>query len=116
MRTALLSLTLFFAVHTAIAAVPLPADATHATGKPPKNKGVYKEKKGTMGFVYSMVLGPFGYLGVHLFSHNEAMRHQAKNGLMAWTCVVTVLGVAYVAYATKNQFLIDLLQNIGSYN
>ena len=100
----------------AFAAVPLPAATTHATEKPPKSGRLYKEKKGTMGFVYSFVLGPFGYLGVHLFSHNEAMRHQAKDGLKAWAVVVTLLGVAYVAYATKSQFLIDLLQDMGSFN
>lgn len=61
---------------------------THAAALPTsfsKPHVRFKERKGTMGFVYAAVLGPVGYFGVRIFSrHNEQMRYQAGRGFKFW--------------------------------
>ena len=84
----------------------------NAGARPPHRRWVY-EKKGTMGFVAAVLLGPIGYFGVRLFTHSEPFRYQAKRGLTAWTCIVVVcaisFGIAWYAAATKT----DASQSFG---
>jgi hypothetical protein len=76
-------------------------DATHAASSSswpvaasfrttyPKPHLRFKEKKGTMGFIYGVVLGPVGYFGVKVFSrHNELMCYQAGRGFKIWGLLV----------------------------
>ena len=98
-------------------------DATYAASSPsqpapllkttyPKPHLRFKEKKGTMGFVYAIVLGPVGYFGVRLFSrHNELMCYQAGRGFKYWGLIVTS-GLVIAACAIldpKGDFPSDLL-------
>lgn len=89
-------------------------DATHAaslSSKPvtatlgtryPKPHLRFKESKGTMGFVYAVLLGPVGYFGVRVFSrHDEMMCYQAGRGFKIWGMVVISLLLLGVAGALK---------------
>jgi hypothetical protein len=79
-----------------------PAAATLTTSFP-KPHLRFKERKGTMGFVYAVVLGPFGYFGVQLFSpHSEGMRYQAARGFRIWTLVVASAAIFAACVALKD--------------
>ena len=92
MRLTLLAAALLLALHTCFAAIPaiapLPAAAAARTAFP-KPHLRFKERKGTMGFVYAVVLGPIGYFGVKLFSrHNDMMCYQATRGFKIWGLII----------------------------
>ena len=68
----------------------------------PKPHLRFKERKGTMGFVYAALLGPVGYFGVKIFSrHDEMMCYQAGRGFKVWGMIVTSMLLLGVAVALK---------------
>ena len=100
MRLALLAAALLVVLQ-----ICLP-DATHAAALAtsfPKPHVRFKERKGTMGFVYAVVLGPVGYFGVQIFSrHSEAMRNQAGRGIKIWVFVVASGAIFAACVALKD--------------
>jgi hypothetical protein len=90
-------------------------DATHATSFSPQSRIAalkttfpkphlrFKERRGTMGFIYAVCLGPVGYFGVKLFSgHNEMMCDQAARGFKIWGMVVISCALLAAAAALKD--------------
>ena len=78
-----------------------PATATLGTTYP-KPHLRFKERKGTMGFVYAALLGPVGYFGVKIFSrHDEMMCYQAGRGFKVWGMIVLSMVVLGVVVALK---------------
>jgi hypothetical protein len=61
--------------------------------KPLRERKLFYKGKGTMGLILSLVLGPVGYVGVHIFSHNKAMRDKADTGFAIWigTAIIGLL-------------------------
>jgi hypothetical protein len=100
MRLTLRAAALLLALYTCL------PDATHAAALStsfPKPHLRFKERKGTMGFVYGAVLGPVGYLGVQLFSpHSEQMRYQAGRGCKFWIFLVASAAVLVGCVALKD--------------
>jgi hypothetical protein len=100
MQKILLVLSFILLLDTTHAASLSPRPATAALGTTfPKPHVRFKERKGTMGFVYAVLLGPAGYFGVKIFSrHDEMMCYQAAQGFKIWGIVVIsgiiVLGCA----------------------
>lgn len=107
MRKLPLFLLLLLTIQTGFAAMPSlrVAVTNNADSKPPRRYWADKERKGTMGFVASILLGPVGYFGVRLCTHSEPFRYQAARGLKDWCLIVAVsvvaLGIAWYASATK---------------
>jgi hypothetical protein len=103
MRLAILSIFLIFLSQTMFAAnlQPQPAETMANPAHPPKKTRLPKEKKGTMAFIASAVLGPVGYLGAYALSHDEHVMYRAGRGLRIWTAVVVVTGLVVVGALTK---------------
>jgi hypothetical protein len=79
-----------------------PAAAT-ITMSYPKPHLRFKERKGTMGFVFGAVLGPVGYFGVRIFSpHSEEMQYQAGRGCRIWVLVVASAAIFAACAALKD--------------
>jgi hypothetical protein len=123
MRKILFSLLILLTIQQTFAAAlsPRPASMENAGARPPHRRWVY-EKKGTMGYVAAILLGPIGYFGVRFFTHSEPFRYQAKRGLNTWTCIVVVLaisaGICWYAAATKtdaSQSLSQFFSGLLSY-
>lgn len=77
-------------------------DATSAASFP-KPHVRFKERKGTMGFVYAVVLGPVGYFGVKIFSrHNEQMCYQAGRGFKIWSLIIASCLILAASAFLKN--------------
>lgn len=99
MRITLLSAALLFSLHTCFAAVPLsqpllqPADST---AKLPTQNTIHDKKKGTLGFISGLLLGPVGLGGVYLFTHNHAQRKAAKKGCVIFATVVVVAALCWL--------------------
>ena len=100
MQKILLALSFILFLDAAHAAALSSRPATAALGTIfPKPHVRFKERKGTMGFVYAVLLGPVGYFGVKVFSgHNELMCYQAGRGFKIWGMVV-ISGVLLTAAA-----------------
>jgi hypothetical protein len=100
MQKILLALSFILFLDAAHAAALSSRPATAALGTIfPKPHVRFKERKGTMGFVYAVLLGPVGYFGVKVFAgHDELMCYQAARGFKIWGMVVIsgliVLGCA----------------------
>ena len=103
MRLTLLSLSFILLFDAAHAASLSSKPATVALGTTyPKPHPRFKESKGTMGFVYAVLLGPVGYFGVKIFSrHDEMMCYQAGRGFKVWGKVVTSVLLLGAAAALK---------------
>lgn len=102
MQKILLVFTLIFLLGQTRAACTLPATVAAGTGHPRPHLR-FKEGKGTMGFVYGIVLGPIGYFGVRVFSrHNEMKRHQAARGFKTWGMILATGGIFMVCGALKD--------------
>jgi hypothetical protein len=79
-----------------------------ANAKPPK-RWIYKERDG-VGHVMAKVggafagvlLGPLGYLGIRLVTHDEDTRDCAARGVKLWAFFVCIAAVSYLAYLTKS--------------
>jgi hypothetical protein len=52
--------------------------------KPLRERKFFYKGRGTMGLLLGIVLGPVGYAGVHIFSHNKTMREKANTGFAIW--------------------------------
>ena len=69
-----------------------------------------------MGLILGLVLGPVGYAGVHIFSHNRTTRDKAKNGMAIWLGVVLVTGFVWVSIESRESVLdifLGILQGMG---
>ncbi len=95
MRLTLFAAVLLLSLHTCFAAVPaslsLSSQRAIAALRTtfPKPHVRFKERKGTMGFVYAVLLGPVGYFGVKVFSrHDEMMCDHAGRGFKIWGMIV----------------------------
>jgi hypothetical protein len=100
MRLTLLAAVLLLSLHTCLAAVPAAAALGTTYPKPHLR---FKERKGTMGFVYAALLGPVGYFGVKVFSrHDEMMCYQAGRGFKLWGMAVISVLLLGAAAALKD--------------
>jgi uncharacterized membrane protein YgcG len=89
MRVTLLSAIFLLFLYTASAAVP---------AKPPAHI-----KRGTLGFISGLVLGPVGLGGVFLFSHNHVQRKAAKKGCVIFATVIAATALCWlIVLAAKN--------------
>jgi hypothetical protein len=91
-----------------------------AISKPLRERQLYYKGKGTMGLILGLALGPVGYAGVHIFSHNQTMRDKAMTGMGIWIGVVVVGGLVWWGIASKvslDDILLGTLQALaqGSY-
>jgi hypothetical protein len=113
MRLTLLAAVLLLSLHTCFAAVPISVSRPSALGaKYPKPHLRFKERKGTMGFVYAVLLGPVGYFGVKVFSrHDEMMCYQASRGFKIWGTIVISAAILAAAAALKGGNS-DLVSNL----
>jgi uncharacterized membrane protein YgcG len=97
MRLTLLAAVLLFSLHTCLAAVPvsvsLPVDPT---AKSPVNKPAPDKRKGAVGFISGLLLGPVGLGGVYLFSHSHVQRKAAKKGCVIFAEVVVVTALCWL--------------------
>lgn len=104
MQKILLALSFILFLDATHAASLLSKPATAAFGTTfPKPHLRFKERNGTMGFIYAVVLGPVGYFGVKIFSrHDEMMCYQAGRGFKVWGMVVASMLLLGVAAALKD--------------
>ena len=59
-----------------------------------------------------VLLGPLGYLGIRLVTHDEDTRYYAERGLKLWGFFACIAVVSYLAYLTKsNPGSMDFLDN-----
>jgi uncharacterized membrane protein YgcG len=97
MRLTLLAAVLLLSLHTCLAAVPvsvsLPVDPT---AKSPANKPAPDKRKGTVGFISGLLLGPVGLGGVYLFLHSHVQRKAAKKGCVIFAEVVVVAALCWL--------------------
>lgn len=100
MRIAFLSLFLVFFAEMALPAVAPPSRPATSTAAH-KRGGLMRKIKGALAVAVVIVFGPVAYLGVRLLTHDEEVRHKAKQAFIAWLVGVAVLsGVFMVAYMT----------------
>lgn len=96
MRLTLLAAVLLLSLHTCLAAIPasisLPVDST---SKSPVINTAHG-RKGTVGFISGLLLGPVGLGGVYLFSHNRAQRKAAKKGCVIFAAVVVTAALCWL--------------------
>jgi hypothetical protein len=106
MRTFLISfsLTILLAgANQATAAIPVAATVdTIYTPKTVHHKPLYEKGKGTIGFLCGFLLGPVGWLGVRVFSHNRTQRKKATEGMIALGVVIFFVGLLYLAGKSGN--------------
>ena len=97
MRLTLLAAVLLLSLHTCLAAVPisisLPVDST---AKSPVKNPAPDKRKGTVGFISGLLLGPVGLGGVYLFSHSHVQRKAAKKGCVIFATVVVVAALCWL--------------------
>src|ERR1700742_2248188 len=97
MRLTLLAAMLFLSLHTCLAAVRtsvlLPTDSTSHS---PADQPVHGKKKGTIGFISGLLLGPVGLGGVYLFSRSHAQRKAAKKGCVIFGTVVVAAALCWL--------------------
>ncbi len=78
-----------------------------------RHKPRFHEKKGIMGWVMSLTLGPVGYATVRIFSHEEVTIENSKKGLRIWGASVFCVGIIFLGAITKspvNDFFSNFLQ------
>ena len=91
--TILLAALVLLFIQPAFAVVAIPQSKV-PTEKPPKV--FYAKGKGTMGLIAGLTLGPFGWGGVCLVSHNRTQRAKAKQGCIIWTTVVVTTALIWL--------------------
>ena len=106
MRKALLITLFSFCIFTypAFAAVSIfsvsaavaPSRSAVMQERPPAKKALYSKGKGVVGLITGLVLGPVGYAGVCIFSHNRTQRKKALLGMEIWTAVALSALVIYL--------------------
>jgi hypothetical protein len=120
MRKTLFFLLFLLTIQTTFAAAlaPQPMTAKLADTKPPK-RWIYKERAGVghvmarVGGVFAgLLLGPIGYFGIRLVTHDEDTRDYAGRGLKLWGFFACIALVSCIAYLTKsNPNSINFLDN-----
>jgi hypothetical protein len=95
MRLTLLAAVLLLSLHTCIAAVPVSLLAD-STAKSPVNDPATDKRKGTVGFISGLLLGPVGLGGVYLFSHSHVQRKAAKKGCVIFAKVVIIAALCWL--------------------
>jgi hypothetical protein len=109
MRKIPLFLLLLLTMQTTFAASlsPQPATTKLADSKPPKSwmhrgtaVGHTMAKVG--GALAGICLGPIGYLGIHLCTHDQDTRDCAARGFKVWAFFACIADVSYLAYLTKS--------------
>lgn len=97
MRLTLLAAVLLLSLHTCLATAPasvsLPVDST---AKSSVNKPAPDKRKGTLGFISGLLLGPVGLGGIYLFSHSHVQRKAAKKGCVIFAEVVAVAALCWL--------------------
>jgi hypothetical protein len=110
------NLTFCSAVTYSSISSPASAEENHEPQKKPhKQRALYYKGKGTMGFLLTLALGPVGYISVHLFSNNTAMREKAKDGMLIWfgcACLSAIVAGAIISKQSAGQAIIELLEGI----
>jgi uncharacterized membrane protein YgcG len=99
MRITLLSAALLVSLHTCFAAVPVSQPLLQPAGsiaKLPTQNTIHDKRKGTVGFISGLLLGPVGLGGVYLFTHNHAQRKAAKKGCVIFATVVVVTALCWL--------------------
>jgi hypothetical protein len=91
--TFLLAALVLLFIQPAFAVVAIPQSKV-PTEKPPKV--FYSKGKGTMGLIAGLTLGPFGWGGVCLVSHNRTQRAKAKQGCIIWTEVIVTTALIWL--------------------
>jgi hypothetical protein len=91
--TFLLAALFLLFIQPAFAVVAIPQSKV-PTEKPPKV--FYAKGKGTMGLIAGLTLGPVGWGGVCLVSHNRTQRAKAKQGCIIWTTVVVTTALIWL--------------------
>lgn len=91
--TFLVAAIVFFSIQPALAVVAIPQSKVPAD-KPPRE--FHSKGKGTMGLIAGLTLGPFGWGGVCLVSHNRTQRAKAKQGCIIWTEVVVTTALIWL--------------------
>ena len=98
--TILLAALVLLFIQPVLAVVAIPQSKVPAD-KPPRE--FYSKGKGTMGLIAGLTLGPIGWGGVCLVSHNRTQRAKAKQGCIIWTkVVVTTAFIWLIVLAGKN--------------
>ena len=75
------------------ASISRPADTT--ANSPAKN-AAHGKRKGTIGFISGLLLGPVGLGGVFLFTHNRTQRKAAKKGCVIFATVVVAAALCWL--------------------
>jgi len=75
------------------ASISRPADTT--ANWPAKN-AAHGKRKGTIGFISGLLLGPVGLGGVFLFTHNRTQRKAAKKGCVIFATVVVAAALCWL--------------------
>ena len=104
MRLTLLAAFFVLFLHTAFAAIPASTPAPTSTSNQASapvpaatpNPRAKNTKKGTLGFISGLLLGPVGLGGVFLFTHNHAQRKAAKKGCVIFATVVVTVALCWL--------------------
>jgi uncharacterized membrane protein YgcG len=97
MRLTLLAAAILLSLHTCFAAVPaLATSPADAMAKPPVKNTTHEKKKGTVGFISGLLLGPVGLGGVYLFTHNHTQRKAATKGCVIFATVVVAAALCWL--------------------
>ena len=97
MRLTLIAAVLLLSMHTCLAATTASvSSAVDPTAQTPVNNTPPDKRKGTVGFISGLLLGPVGLGGVYLFSHNHAQRKAAKKGCVIFATVVVVAALCWL--------------------
>jgi hypothetical protein len=84
-----------------------PATTKLAATKPPKSwmrkgTGVGHTIAKVGGALVGLCLGPFGYFGIRLCTHDEDTRYYAGRGFKMWGFLVCITAVGFLAAVTKS--------------
>ena len=97
MRLTLLAAVLLLPLRNCLAATPASvSQPVGPTAKSPVNNAPPDKRKGTVGFISGLLLGPVGLGGVYLFSHSHAQRKAAKKGCVIFATVVVVAALCWL--------------------
>jgi hypothetical protein len=106
MRLTMLAAVLSLSLQTGFAAVPrsvsqpaVPASISQradSTAASPAKNAAHGKRKGTIGFISGLLLGPVGLGGVFLFTHNRTQRKAAKKGCVIFATVVVAAALCWL--------------------
>ena len=111
MRILILSILFIICAQEAFTANPH-LQATSIGAHQPTKKATYSKGKGVLGLITGLVLGPVGYAGVCIFSHNRITRKKALLGMEIWGGLV--FSVLLILLVLKNGGFKGLGKGSGS--